>query len=161
MSGISQYLLSIVGVVVLSMLLDLILNDGKLSKYVKSVMGLVLVFVIVYPLPKLVKNKIDFKSFIDDSMSFHEEYQSTVHKQQKDALARSLEKELEKNGFFGVQIEIWCDELTDISKISYIFVDLTNLVLSENNQHINKYEAIKILLMEQTGVEEGQVIMSV
>jgi len=156
MSEISGYLLSIVGVVLFSIVLDLILSDGTTKKYIKSIMSLILIFVLVSPLPKIMKNELDF-SFTKSFVSLNEEYQNVVFEQQKNQAEKDLEKLLGDEGFKNAKITIWADNLNGF-KINTIFVDLTSLVLAEKNQHINKYEAIKILLIKQTGIKEEQVI---
>ncbi len=160
MSEISLYLLSIVGVSVVSVLFDIILVEGKLSKYIKSIMGIVLVFVMVCPLPKLLKTDFSVSNILDDSINFNSGYKDVFSNQQKKIIESSLEKKLLENGFMNTHVEIWGDFSDDELKINYVFVDLQNLVLSHEKEHINKYEAIKTLLMEQTGVDEGQVIIS-
>ena len=159
MSGISVYLLSIVGVSMLSVLLDLMLIDGKMAKYIKSIMGIVLIFVIVSPLPKLLKSDFNFSSFYDD-FSLNQEYQEVFQNQQKSVIEQKFETMLSQKGFLGTEIQIWGEYEENKLQINYIFVDLKNLVLSKENEHINKYEAIKTLLIEQTGVDEGRVVFS-
>ena len=158
MSEVSAYLLSIVGVVLLSIVLDLVLSDGTTKKYIKSIMSLILIFVLVGPLPKIIKNGVNF-SFIESSVSLDENYQNVIFEQQKNQLEKNLEKLLADEGFKNINISIWADNFNGLN-INTIFVDLSNLVLSENNQHINKYEAIKILLTKQTGIKEEQVIFN-
>ncbi|MBR1925864.1 MAG: stage III sporulation protein AF [Clostridia bacterium] len=158
MSEVSGYLLSVVGVVLFSIVLDLILSDGTTKKYIKSIMSLILIFVLVSPLPKIIKNDLDF-SFINSSVKLNEEYQNVVFEQQKNQTEKDLEKFLFNEGFKNIKITIWADNLNGF-KINTIFVDLTGLVLAEKNQHINKYEAIKILLIKQTGIKEEQVIFN-
>ena len=158
MSEVSAYLLSIVGVVLLSIVLDLVLSDGTTKKYIKSIMSLILIFVLVSPLPKIIKNGVNF-SFIESSVSLDENYQNVIFEQQKNQLEKNLEKLLADEGFKNVKVSIWADNFNGLN-INTIFVDLSNLVLSENNQHINKYEAIKILLTKQTGIKEEQVIFN-
>lgn len=57
--------MSIVGVVAIGVLLDILLPSGEINKYIKGVFGIVVVFVIIIPLPKLVKG--DFLNFFDAS----------------------------------------------------------------------------------------------
>lgn len=57
--------MSIVGVVAIGVLLDILLPSGEINKYIKGVFGIVVVFVIIIPLPKLVKG--DFINFFDAS----------------------------------------------------------------------------------------------
>lgn len=61
----TEWLMSIVGVVAIGVLLDILLPSGEINKYIKGVFGIVVVFVIIIPLPKLVKG--DFINFFDAS----------------------------------------------------------------------------------------------
>lgn len=61
----TEWLMSIVGVVAIGVLLDILLPSGEINKYIKGVFGIVVVFVIIIPLPKLVKG--DFLNFFDAS----------------------------------------------------------------------------------------------
>ena len=158
MSEISTYLLSIVGATLLYVLLDLIVSDGKIAKYTKSIMGLVLVFVIVSPLPKLLKTKLDFSSVMEEGISLNQEYQEVFAEQQKSLMEKRLINILKEEGYEGVELEIWGNNVDGNLQINYIFVDLKNLVISQNLEHINYYEAIKNLLIKHLGVDEGQVI---
>lgn len=158
MSDISIYILSVVGVVVLSVVLDMILINGSMAKYIKSIMGFILIFVIASPIPKILKNKIDLSFFSQTSFEINEDYYEVIKNQQQKILVESLEKELSQNGFKNVHIQIWADFENNTLKINYIFVDLSDLVISNNNEHINKYEAIKTLLIEKTGIEEERLV---
>lgn len=160
MSEISVYLLSIAGVVILTTLFDLILAENKISKYVKSIMALVLIFVIVSPLPKLFKSGLNLNSFLDDSMQLNTDYNNVFNDEQIRVLERNLQQKLKEGGFDNVEVTIWADFEQNNMKINYIFVDSQNLVLMENDQHININEAIKILLMEQTGIDEERVVFN-
>lgn len=59
----TEWLMSIVGVVAIGVLLDILLPSGEINKYIKGVFGIVVVFVIIIPLPKLIKG--DFINFFD------------------------------------------------------------------------------------------------
>lgn len=159
MSGISVYILSIVGVIVLSVILDLILPAGQINKYVKGIMSFVLIFVIASPLPNLIKNGIDFKYFFTD-VEISEEYENTIKSQQVRTLENELEKLLKQKGIENVEIQVWGDLKDGVLQISYIFVEMSNVVLTGESQHINKYEAIRTLLTQQTGIQEGQVVFN-
>ena len=161
MNGLSVYLLSVVGVVILSSILNLLLENSKLHGYIKSVTSLILVFVIVSPLPKLLKSKIDLTSFLDETITFNENYKEVFSSQQKLTLEKNLEKVLSDEGFVGASVEVWADFENEHMKINYIFVDLSGLVLNTNLEHINEIEAIKSLLIKNTGVDEERVVFNV
>ena len=54
------WIISIVCVIVLGVLLEIVLPKGKMAKYVKGTFALVVIFVIVSPLPKLLKKEWNF-----------------------------------------------------------------------------------------------------
>ena len=58
------WIVSIVCVIVLGILLEIVLPKGKMAKYVKGTFSLLVIFVVVSPLPKLVRKewKFDFSS---------------------------------------------------------------------------------------------------
>ena len=63
------WIISIVCVIVLGVLVEIVLPSGKVAKYVKGTFSLVVIFVIVAPLPKLVKSewKFDFETAWQDA----------------------------------------------------------------------------------------------
>ena len=67
MSEVSIYLLSIVGVVFLLVVVELVLPDSKISKYIKSIFSIFIVVVIITPIVKLVKNDWDWNSIFTNS----------------------------------------------------------------------------------------------
>lgn len=160
MSDLSVYLLSIVGVVVISVVLDLVIPSGQVSKYVKGIMSLVIIFVIASPLPNIIKNGINFSSLFSSTVTLDEEYLETLKTQSITLLENELGQELVDAGITGAELEIWGDLESGQIKISYIFVQTENVVLSSDLAHIDKYEAIENLLIEKTGVDEEQVVFN-
>lgn len=61
----SAWLMSIVGVVALSVLLEIMLNDGETSKFIKGIFSLAVVLIIITPLPKFILNDFDFNKIFD------------------------------------------------------------------------------------------------
>lgn len=158
MSELSVYLLSIVGVVLISVIIELILPTGQVTKYIKGIMSLVVIFVISSPLPNLISNGFYLSNITETSTNFDESLLDTIKSQQISLLKSNLEKGLEEKGLGGVNIDIWGDMQNGELKIQTIFVDLKNLVISSDNPHINKYEAVEDFLLKQTGVTSNQVV---
>ena len=158
---ISTYLLSIVGVAILGVIVDLILPSGTVSKYIKGVFALILIFVIISPIPKLINQNWSFNDiFQTSSTEIDEDYLEDIKNQQIDKLNTDIKNLLVDNGFNNVDILVELDNSNFPLKIKYIFVDLTNLVLNQNMQHINYYTAITKLLCEQCNVKEEQIVFN-
>ena len=56
--NLSAWVLSIVGIVVLTLMVDIIIPEGKTGKYIKGVFAMLTVFVIAMPLPKIFNNYV-------------------------------------------------------------------------------------------------------
>ncbi len=87
---IGAWILSVVGVICLGIMLEIVLPDGKTTKYIKGTFSLLVVLVIASPLPSLINKEFDFDFdayvFSDDydfvsqaEQSKEEEYASRVN----------------------------------------------------------------------------------
>lgn len=92
----SAWIISIVGVICLGVLLEIVLPEGKTSKYVKGTFSLLVIFVIILPLPKLLNGEIDLGKYeeifkVDDSVqtTYFEKYTAGVEEQLKIELRTS------------------------------------------------------------------------
>ena len=63
----TEYLVRIVGMVVLSAAVDIILPSGKMFSFVRSMVALLLFFVVVQPIISFAKGDIDFLSVVQNA----------------------------------------------------------------------------------------------
>ncbi len=56
-----DWIMQIAGIIVLGTVCDMIINDGEMKKYVKMVMGLILIFAMIQPVTKVSSNLMEFK----------------------------------------------------------------------------------------------------
>ncbi len=89
----SGWILSIVGVVAVGVLVDILLDDKDLGKYIKGIFGIIVVLVILDPLPKMLKNnkKVDFNqksSNIEmDKGAYSAIWENNIEYQEKELVA--------------------------------------------------------------------------
>ena len=60
MEWLRDWIMQIAGVIVLGAVCDMVITEGEMKKYVKMVMGLVLIFAIIQP---IIKENPDFTEF--------------------------------------------------------------------------------------------------
>ncbi len=60
MEWLRDWIMQVAGIIVLGAVCDMVINEGEMKKYVKMVMGLVLIFAIIKP---IVKEPPDFAGF--------------------------------------------------------------------------------------------------
>lgn len=92
------WVLSVVAVIVLGVLLEIVLPDGKVAKYAKGAFSLVVVLVLVAPLPKLLKTDWNFDfslAWQNANATFQEETQEDILSEK----AKNVEEVLASVGF--------------------------------------------------------------
>jgi stage III sporulation protein AF len=149
---ISKWLLTIVGVVVIGVLIDLILPNGKISKYIKSIYSIIIIFVIISPLSTLSKTNFNINSTSYDNQ-INQNYLDSINQDKANKISSNIENYLSKNGFLNVNIEVIYSYENYNFKIDLINVFLNNLVIQGKDEHINKCEAIKTCILEYLGKE--------
>lgn len=68
----SGWILSIAGMVLTVTLVEVLLPEGSTSKYIKGVISLMVVYVVIAPIPSLLRSEIDINSFFDFSGNGYE-----------------------------------------------------------------------------------------
>lgn len=162
MSQITSWLLGVLSIVLITVIVDMLLPDSKMSKYIKSVLATITVLVIVMPLPSIIKNGCNFNadSLFNYDYTLDENFLDYANSSKLSYLARGVEDALEEKGFLNVSVEIKGYVETDEIIVEFVTLNIKNLVLESDNEHINKYNVLKQLVTEYLYIEEGQVIIN-
>ncbi len=150
------YILSILGIVVIGIIIDVIIPSGSINKYIKSIYAIFVVAVIISPIFKYVGNK-------DFSLSYQEfEIDQTllnyINNVKVDAIENDIIAKLENDGFKGVVINIeFSSENNELTYTSCL-INLENLVIAEDKSHINSYEFITEVVRSVTGLESEEIV---
>ncbi len=158
MSNISSWIMSIVGISVLSVLVDLIMPNGQTKKYIKGVFAFVIVFIIVSPLPSLINKNINIDDIFQEEVELQEQYIYQTNRNKLSTIEDSIISELEKNGVDKVGININANIFTRDMKINAIFVDLSQVVINENNEHININELVISSILKYITIDKKDII---
>lgn len=129
MEGIFSWLLSIVGIILLGVLVDIILPEGKLRKYIHSLYVLIVLLVILSPLAGL-KN-VEFSwTFESSDYYLNDSYISNTYRQKISVLEKDIENKLSANDCAGVVISIIVNEHSKNMLILQIVADTTEMQTS-------------------------------
>ena len=160
MGPITGWLIGILSIVILGTVVDLISAGGRMSKYIRSVFAAVTVLVIILPLPSLIRNGINFDSsfLIQNEFELDENYLRWAETVKLSALARGVQEQLRQDGVQGAVVTVEGSARANNITIELVRVNLENVVIDGNNQHINKYELIRQLVAEYLSIDRGQVI---
>lgn len=155
------YLLTLLGVIVLGVLIDIILPSGSTSKYISGIFAIFVLFVMINPVINFIKkdyNLSDYFTSVD--ISLNEKLLYNINDNKFNALESNIEQQLTDNGYSNVEIDIRFDLVADSVEITQVLVDLTNLVINANSSNINKYVYIRQVVMQNLMVEEEVIVFS-
>ena len=146
------WLLGVVGVVFLGVLFDLIYPKGKTNSLCKNIFGVFALFVMISP---ILKVNVDKLIDITNSGVLIE----SIHTAGDDRYKSKILSHLEECNITGVSVEIDSKIENDKYVITNIYVDSTNMVLTENITNINKYEVIANKIASIVDIELERIIV--
>lgn len=154
--------ISVVGIVILTVLSDVILPEGETSKYIKTVVGIVAVLVLVSPLPSILSGDLQFSlqssnnSQTEQVQHSYLEYVCNAYEQYTQQRALTY---LADNGYGDctVQATYKCDYDGGDIVFQYIDVYVDKSVINGQQGNINITEDIRKALTKLFAIEEQQV----
>ena len=161
LSSISNWIISIAGVVCLSVMVDLLLPNGQMSKYIKGIFSFIILLVIIMPLPNLLGKSYDFSNIFDSQEAqLQEDYLYQININKVSALEERLQSELKHKGYEGVTLHLNCDIFAKKIEYKSVYVDLSRLVIMDNAAHkdmISVKKEISSFLASSIKLEEEKV----
>lgn len=152
------YILSILGIVVAGVLIDIIVPTGSINKYIKSIYSIFVVAVLISPVVKLLNKANDF-SFKYDDYQINTNLLTYIYEKQVSSHEKSIEQAFADKGFSNVDIVLNFSIENDELRYNSCQVNLKNLVISADKQHINKYEFVKTVVKESTNLKPEEIII--
>lgn len=158
---ISSWIISIVGIVILGVLVDLILPEGQMQKYIKSIFSIIVVLTMVSPLLQIDIDKIDFDRFIynETSVELNDNYLKNYNEDYKIALENLLIENLKEKGFSGVIVAISYNLSNTNFEIEKVELNIKNLVINTNQVHIDKYKEMRAIVVNMLNIKENIVVI--
>lgn len=152
------WLLKITGVIALSTLSSLLIPNGQTKKYVKGIFALITLFVLVSPLPKLLKsdfsgfpNAFDNVSELEIDETFLYGVATNAYKTQE----RNIEKFLKEKGI-GAKVKFVVKSETS-SEIDYVNVILSDKSFERDKSNNIDIGALKSEISKFSGVPKDKL----
>jgi hypothetical protein len=156
LSEISKWIISICGIVLVGVLIEVVLPDGRTSKLLKTIVGIFSVLIIILPLKNFDFGTLDFSGLTD--LVIDEEFVKERESEKIAYVENELENNLELNGYLNVSVKIDGEYNSDELQISSLYVDIENMVLNDEALNINKYTNIVAIIKASVEVSEENVI---
>ncbi len=148
MSAISSWVVSIAGICLLSVLMDLIMPDGKMGSCIKSVFSYAIALVVILPLPNLFKGEFLIDDiFSETDFEIQDTYIYNVNQAKLDKWTECINEDLTEQGIHGVVVSISANIFEINMVVDAVYVDLCNVIISGENTNINiKTEVVSVVL---------------
>lgn len=160
---ISSWILSIAGVIILSVLTELILPEGQMNKYIKTIFSFIIVLTIIIPIPKLLKSENLKLSFYTSDIELQEDflYQNNINKISK--LEEEITEILKEKGYEKITLSINANIFASPYIIEGVYIDLSSLVIKQNKEHKDIIEVkveIKKVVQKYISISEELIIFN-
>ena len=160
MDGIREWIMQIAGVIVLGTICDMILVESEIKKYVKPILGFVLIFTVVGPISNMSMQKINMDFFDEESQDFLDVAQRSDKLQSETMtklyeerlsleLSRSIGEEFKKN------VKVLVDtqkEKGEIGEIKEVVLEIS----AEEGEVVN-CEEIRRHTSKTLGIDKNKV----
>ena len=157
--GFSSWVLSIIGVVLISVIVEMILPKGSVSKFIKSVLAIFIVFVIVSPIATIKDSNYFDKIFNLNAIEIDVNYVKTINEQKVTEYQKNITTILNESGFLNISVNIDAEIDKEI-KINKVYVNICNLVLNGNISHIDKYTKMIAIITSVVDVKKENIVFN-
>lgn len=155
----SSWLLSIAGMAVLGVLIDVVLPNGQTNKYVKGMFAFCMLLVIIAPLPALIGKNFDLDAiFTKTEIVLDQDFIYQVNRTKLTYLENSIKNEVEKEGILHIKIVVNGDIFSTSMQIKNVFVDLKNVVIPDKNKHIDIKKTVTEIVLDNLNISKEKVI---
>ena len=157
MDWIREWILQIVGVIVLSCICDMIMLEGNMKKYVRPILGFILIFIIVRPVSAISEDKLRL-DILMDSVGQVDTITMEIDGAQREYIADMYEKKLgermveELSLRYGLstKVRVMADRKTE----NIGGIEAVKLTISTQSGEVINTESIKRYIAEKFGVDD-------
>lgn len=163
MGGLREWVMQLVGVVMIGVVCDIIMTDGEIKKYVKPIIGVVLVFTIILPISKISVSEIRSRIIAEanyKSSNILEMAEEIQAKHIKEMYEKGLEEETKR--LVEEKLNFDKDVVVDVSAGGSGHADIECVdvvILAEDNALVN-CEEIKRSLGKELGIDNKYIEVS-
>lgn len=150
----------------MSVLIELLMPDGQMNRYIKNIFSFIIVLVVILPLPKLLKTDFNYENIFynQESVEVDENYIYQLNLDRLNKLKHDIEGEILKNGYKNVSVYLNSSIFDNSMIIKSVSVDLESLVITQNAEHndISKIRKhISQIIKKHIEIDEEEILYNV
>ncbi|MFR6056225.1 MAG: hypothetical protein ACLUHK_06545 [Eubacteriales bacterium] len=154
----TEYILSIVSVILLTGAVGIILPEGKTGKFIKSVFAVATLVVILTPLINLKGQEVPAFGGNDDVV-YDEGYFDYIDYEKSESMSDTLEKILKDEGYESL-VQVYYERVDNKFKVTKVLIFLQNPGISGQDEHIYIPSEIIQAVASYCGIGEDKVIVN-
>ena len=154
-----EWIMKIIGLGALGVLLDVVLPEGETNKYIKGIFGIITVFVLFSPLPKLINAdiKVDNLTFDSQSVEIDDNYTYYVYSKRWDEYSENLSRIYSEKFSTECSVDIKFVESCP-EKVDTVFIYFKNLGIEEIKANKYRVEVVQDIV-GRLQVEDRDVVV--
>lgn len=153
----SGYILTILGIVLAGILIDIIVPTGKINKYIKSIFAIFVVAVILMPVVKFIAKSDEITINYTD-YEIEQNLMDYIFSSRVTAYENEIIEVLENDGLSNIDIKINYSINSNELSLNSCEVNLKNMTSSNIEMHNNRYEFIAETIKEITNLTDEVII---
>lgn len=152
--------ISVAGIILLTVLCDVIIPEGQTTKYIKTVTSLIAIVVMISPLPALLNGDLSLEVGGGKGSSIDQNYLEYVFAKQVDAMELRCEEYLaDTKGIGGLEIDILHSTENNKISIKKVLVNIENMVIKQPNDNIDIVGEITSTITKLLAVDNSKVVI--
>lgn len=155
------WIYSIVGIVILTVLLDLVLEEGETKKYIKGIFALLAVIVIASPIPRILNGDFNFsmgEEAIGETIVTDESYLKSLNARRLENYETLTMERLKANSITGLNVTGVLDVTTVEYKVMRVVV-MKEIGINEDEP--NTYNTELILKIVSEGMRADKEVIEI
>lgn len=155
----TDYLLGIVGIIFLITIAEIILPEGKIGHYLKSIFAIIVLLVVIEPVSKIRFNGLTF-TFEQAEIDYQENYLNFIAETKIKVLNQEFTKYLYNKGIDKVDLEIIYEFNDNDFLLKKVLVNLEKTVIIGENKHINIKETVVQAVVDFFNIETKDIVVN-
>lgn len=155
-----DWIFNIGATVLLVSIITLILPDGKVGKFIKSIFSILILMIIIKPLVPIKEFNFDYTSiFGNTEITVQENFVNYTFEEKKKSYQRYCLKIIEDIGVENASVELIYDNENMKFEIKNVKINLVNSVIKSDKEHIFIIEEIKEKISSYLNVNSSILVI--
>lgn len=155
----NEYILALLGVIILGVIVDVLMPSGQLSSFIKTIYSVFVIFIIISPISNIISTGFDISSFFNNSaVEVDGDLLYIIYDDAADELESYITTQCEDIGFYNIIADISVSTTLLNFSVESVIIDISNLVIITDENHINKYDEIIEIVTGVINIEEEDIV---